>query len=511
MLFRSLRTKEKQILIALIAIIIIMAGIFAYLGYITNKKYQEQAVMAEEYLKAGKFEQAAQVYLKAISMKNSNQELLSIGLADAYIGMNKYEKALEVLRNSYMKTGATVTREKIEEVTAKRTDYDFNQIATHADTYFTNGEYEKAITEYKKAKLIKSREAISYLRIAEAYIELGNYNQARNEVLEGLALTQSEVLTATLDRVEHYLKDTQYTELLNAASEYIYQENYEDGILKLKEAIMLLPKEEGAYSRLAEVYIRLEDYDNAVSLLEEALKEKVSMTLKDILTRAETLRDERNERERILKELYQAVRDIKTDEILNLMENTFYKIKIAGTEPVYYSLNGKEKIDNSNGMVILNKDRIYAGGFQNGLMNGVGVYFIRKQAKGNQGWILYEGEWSNDLPNGMGKTVEETFLKETDGTTHKLLTVSEGEFISGFEADTHRRIFYRDGEETGSIQYNVKNGAPRPLMNANGKPIRSEVAGSYVIAELLKNKQSTGKYYSVKEDTIWGFTPYLNK
>lgn len=511
MLFGSLRTKEKQILIALIAIILIMAGIFAYLGYITNKRYEEQAVMAEEYLKAGDFEQAAQAYVKAISMKNSNQELLSIGLAEAYIGMDNYDKALGVLRDSYMKTGANAIKEKIEEVTAKKTDYEFSQTAAHAETYFTNGEYEKAITEYKKAKLIKSKEVISYQRIAEAYIELGNYSLARNEVLEGLALTQSELLTTTLDRVEHYLLDTQYKDLLNAASEYIYQENYEDGILKLKEAIALLPREEGAYKSLSELYIQLGDYDSAVIMLKDALAVRESTVLSEILTRAESLRDEKLEKERILKELFQAAINEDTDQILELMDNTFFTIKIAGTEPVYYNINGEEKIENGNGMVVLDKDRIYAGDFQNGLKNGIGVFFVRVQEKGKKGWILYEGEWSNDLPNGMGKTTEETMMKETDGTTHNLRTISEGRFISGQESDVHRRSFYRDGEETGSIQYSVQNGVPKPLLSSGGKPIRPEDRGSYVIAELLKNKQPTGEYYSVKEKTVWGLVPYLNQ
>ncbi len=511
MLFGSLQTKEKRILLALLVVILIMAGCFAYLGHITNKRFEEQAVMAEDYLKAGDFEQAVQAYLKALSMKNSKQELLSIGLAEAYIGMHQYDKALEVLRNDYKKTGANTIKEKIEEVTAEKTDYEFNQIASHAETYFTNGEYEKAITEYNKAKLIKSKEAISYQRIAEAYIELGDYNLARNEVLEGLALTQSELLSSTLNKVEKYLLDTQYAELLNVASEYIYQENYEDGILKLKEAIALLPKEEGAYHSLAEVYILLEDYEGAVSLLETALTKRNSAALRELLDKAETLRDERKERERILKELYQAAMDAKTDQILNLMDNTFFTIKIAGAEPVFYSLNGEDKMNNSNGIIVQNKDQIYAGGFQNGLKNGIGIFFMRWQERDTQAFILYEGEWSNDLPNGMGKTVEETISKESDGTSHSLRTVSEGVFISGLEMDTHRRSFYRDGEETGSIQYKALYGVPQPLRNSEGKQISSTVSGSYVIAELQKGGKPTGKYYTVKEDTLWGLTPYITE
>ncbi len=509
MQFGSLRTKEKQILLALIAIILIMAGIFAFLGYVTNKKYREQAVMAEEYLKAGDYEQAVQAYLKAMSMKNSNQELLSLGLAEAYVAMNHYDKALEVLRNQYIKKGANSIKEKIEEVSAGKTDFEFKQVIDHAETYYTNGEYEKAINEYKKAKLIKSKEAISYQRIAEAYIALGNYSLARIEIQEGLALTQSEQLTAILNRVERYLKDTQYAEIINAASEYIYQENYEDGILKLKEAIALLPREEAAYKSLAEVYLQLKDYESAVNLLEEILAVRESTALKEILTSARSLRDEQRERKRILQELYDAVRNADTDQILALMEHTFFTEKIVGTDPVYYSSNGEDRIDNSNGMVIIDQNRIYAGGFQNGLKNGVGSYFVREQK--NQGWSLYEGEWSNDFPNGMGKLTEETLAKDSDGKVHSYRTISEGEFLSGLETDNHRRSFYRDGEELGSIQYTALKGVPKPLTDENGKPILGKISGTYVIAKLMKSQGTNGTYYTVEEGTVWGFAPYMKK
>lgn len=509
MLFGRLRTKEKRILLALIVVLIVIAGIIAFMNYITGKRQKEQAVMAEEYLKDGAYEQAAEAYLKAISMKNSNQVLLSLGLADAYVGLNNYDKALEVLRGSYQKKGAISIKEKIEEVTAKKTDYTFSQSAARAETYFTNGEYEKAITEYEKAKLIKSKEVISYQRIAEAYIELGNFSLAREEVMEGLALTESEELNQTLNQVEKYLLDTQYTELMNAASEYIYQENYEDGILKLKEAVTLLPREEAAYNSLVEVYILLEDYDSAVTLLEIALREYNSTALNELLNKAEALRDERNERNRILKELYQAVKDLNTDQIQELMNNTFFTIKIAGTEPVYYGMNGEGIIENGNGLIVFDKDRIYAGGFQDGMKNGLGVFFMRKTVKGKPGWFYYEGEWSNNQPYGMGKSVEETTVTDAGGTTHVHRTISEGEFISGLETDTHRRTFYVDGEETGSISYRVLKGIPQPLKDENGKDVRSKLPGQYVIAKLLKNKVPTGDYYTVKEKTVWGFTNYM--
>ncbi len=505
---RTLHTKEKRILIALIALVIAVTGIFVFNGYILTKKYEEQAVMAEKYLEAGEYEQAVAAYLKALSMKNSNQERLSIGLSEAYIGVNNYEKALEVLRNCYKKTGGIAIKEKIEEVSAKKTDYEFNQITSHADTYFTNGEYEKAIAEYEKAKLIKSKEPISFKRIAEAYIAIGNYSLARKEALEGLALTQSEELNKILSEVEKHLLDTQYTEMLNAASEYIYQENFEEGIRKLQEAIALLPREQSAYSRLAEVYLELGDYDLAVTLLEEALRSIESDVLKEILLRAENLRDEKQERNRILGELSLAVSNVDTEKILELMENTFFTMKIAGSEPVYYSAAGESVINNGNGMIIFDKDTIYTGGFQDGRKKGVGVYFIRRK---DGSWCYYKGGWSNDLPNDMGITVEEQYITDKDGAVHTQRIVTEGSYLSGLENDSLRKVYYQDGIEKGRIEYLAKNGVPQELQEAEGTSVSSGNSDRYVIAEWYRNGKAAGEYYTVKKGTIWGFEPYITK
>lgn len=511
MLCGALRTKERQIIIALSALIILVAGIFAFNGYVTTKKYEEQAVMAEKYLKAGNYEQAAEAYLKAMSMKNSDKELLSIGLAEAYSGMNQYDKALEALRSCYQKTGGNKVKEEIEEVTVQKTDYEFNQSVSRADIYFTNGEYEKAIIEYENAKKIKSKESISYERIAEAYIALGNYNQAREEVMEGQSLTQSEKLNQTLTEVEGYLLKARYDEIISAASEYIYQENYEDAIKKFNEAITLLPKEESAYNRLAEVYIVIGKYDRAITILEGALKNIQSSSLEEILDRATTLRDERDERRRILEKLMAAVSDADTKKIVELMQNTFFTMKIAGKEPVYYSTSGEGAISTGNGLLIIDGKTVYAGSFKEGMKNGVGVLFVRKDGKENSGWYCYEGAWSNDLPNGMGKLTEETLETDDQGVALVSRVITEGTYYNGTEDDSMTKRFYLNETEEGSIRYQANNGKLKPYLGEDGNPVASGKPGQYVIAEWYKKGAPTGEYYSIKNNTRWGVPLYIKK
>ncbi|MGI6067069.1 MAG: hypothetical protein ACOYI2_11435, partial [Bacillota bacterium] len=77
----GLKTKEGRLFALLILIIVIFLGSLFFKNFIDNKNYKEQAVMADKYLNDGNYEGAIQAYLKALSMKNSNQEELSIGLS----------------------------------------------------------------------------------------------------------------------------------------------------------------------------------------------------------------------------------------------------------------------------------------------------------------------------------------------------------------------------------------------------------------------------------------------
>lgn len=289
MLSGVFRTKERKVIAIILGFVIIVMGTIILLSYSGNRKFMEQAVMAENYLEAGNYQMAVEAYKKAMSMKKDNQQNLAVGLADAYIGLNEYDMALEALRSCYQKTSGKNVKEKIEEVTAKKTDYEYLQAASRAEVYFSNKEYDKAIAEYEKAKLIKSKEAISYKRIAEAYTEKGEYEQARDEILEGQELTQDKSLDEILADINSRLLKEKYDELIKQAEEYVNQENYKDGIAGYEAAIALLSDESEAYMGLANAYIARKEYSKAVLLLQSAVKQADNEELKDLLSKATRL------------------------------------------------------------------------------------------------------------------------------------------------------------------------------------------------------------------------------
>lgn len=493
-----LRIKKRWIFIVSILTILLIA-LFIYNTYISRKRYVEQAVMAQDHLEMGNFREAQDAFLKALSMSYGDKELLSIGLAEAYAGVHDYDKALEVLRSRYEVEKTTVVKEKIEEITNRKTDYRFFQLISYGDTYFSNGEYMKAIDEYEKAKMIKSREDTSYLKIVESYIAMERYDLVEKEVRDGLALAESDKLNSILNKVEFRLKEIKYEEILQMASEYIYQENYEEALNSFNEAIRLIPELDKAYNQMSELYITMKDYDSAKSILQNYLRSNRSQASEDLLNKVNDLISQRKEKNRVLDELYIALSVVDTETITSIMEDSFFLEKIAVNAPFFYSPSGNMNSSMSYGMLISNKDNIYAGGFRDSKREGMGIQLVLNL---DVDTILYyyQGEWDQDIPTGMGKTGEMKYEKDKEGKWQIVTTETSGMFLYGLENGTMQKTIYADGIEK-KVLYTAIKGEPKVYLNDKGEPIEAKSEDHYVIGQIYINNEPNEEYYEVKKDT----------
>lgn len=508
MLHRIFHTKERIILATVLGLILIAIVIFVYADYRGNKRFVEQAVMAENYLRAGSYEEAVEAYLKAMSMKESDKERMSIGLADAYMGLNEYDKALEILRTYYQKASNTGMKEKIEEVSSKKTDYEYLQSLSRAEVYFKNMDYSKAISEYENAKLIKSKEAASYIRIAEAYIEQGKYDLAREEALEGQVLTGDEALNDTLAQIDSYLLKEQYDEMLTQASEYIYQENYKDGIAKYEEATTLLPYEIDAYVGLSQAYQMEEEYDKLVQVLKTATELFDNEELEALLTQAYELLELAKERETVLSKLMDAMRRKNPEVITSILHLSYFKDNIPEDKPVYYGIDDVEDNDNF-GLIVYYGNRAYYGEMSGGQRHGKGFSFMLTENNGEAGYFLYDGDWDNDMPSGEGLMEEERVLLDQEGGKYTSKIITKGTFHLGLENGIMMKVFYKDNIERGRIQYQVSNGVPKPTDIKNAQPSPTPGIKSILIGELLLDGKPTGECYLVEPDVILGVNPFI--
>lgn len=495
-------SKKRGLIIIILTSIFLIALVLIYNTYSTNKRYKEYAVMAQAYLEAESYEEAIAEYIKAMAMKNGDKELLTLGLAQAYVGIHDYDKALEVLRNRYQVSGTIVVKEKIEEITAEKSDYEFNQMISYGDTYFSNGEFNKAIAEYEKAKLVKSREDTSFVKIAKSYMELEKYDLAKEEILEGLALMESVRLEVLQANVENKLKILQYEGVLSKASEYINQENYEDALNQFNEAIWLMPDVDTAYNQMAELYILMEDYYTAKYLIQNYLRSHNSEASEETLEKANRLIVQREKKEELLNELYTALNMIDINTIIKILSEPLYTEDITKSAPLYYNPLGDMDTSFGYGMYIADKDNIYVGGFKDKMKEGIGVQFIYLEGKEEDEYYYYQGEWNHNSPNGMGKTSEQIHSLDRDGNKYIRTTITSGLFTYGLESGGMQKTFFENGEEKGRVNYMVVDGRPDPLIDLNGLPVQAEASNRYVIGEIYLNNESTGKYYSVKNGSI---------
>lgn len=498
MLYNLFIRNKKRWIIFISTFIFILAAILIFNTYIVRKRYEEQTFKAQDYLESGNLKEAIEAYNVALSMKYGDKELLSLGLADAYARIHDYDRALEVLRNRYGVEQSIAVKEKIEEITIKKADYQFYQFISYGDAYFSNGEYSKAIDEYEQAKQIKSREVISYLKIVESYIEMEEYDLASEEIEEGLALTESERLKQLRNEVDNSLKEKKYNEILNIADEYIYQENYEEAINKFNEAIRLIPRRDLAYNQMADLYITIKDYDTAKALLHNYLRSNTSETSNELLQKVNELIAERTKQQRVLNELYTALNVIDIEVIIEIMEDSFFIEKIATEAPVYYNPYGKMNENMGYGILIAGKNDIYFGGFRDMMKEGIGIQFILNDNE--DGWYYYQGEWNYDTPNGMGKTGKGIRINN-DGKWDTKITETSGMFSYGFESGEMHKMFFENGQIKASVNYTVVDGVAKAYLNQEGQEVPADRKDHYVIGEIYRDNKPTGEYYSIKVDT----------
>jgi len=502
------RTKEgKLIAFMLIAILMVVGGFVINIS-IHNRQYEQQTVMAKQYLEAGNYEQAIEAYQKAISMKGSDEEYLTIGLAEAYVGIHQYDKALEVLRNCYQKTSGNTIKEKIEEITTRKSDYEYQQVISRGDVYYSNEEYDKAISEYQNAKLIKSKEVTSYQKIAECYIKMEQYEPAKEEIEEGLAITQSEKLNQILEVVNSHLLKQQYDSIIAKAEELIIQENYNDGIVKYQEAIQLLPKESKGYIGMANAFIAQEKYQAAINLLEGTLNQVYNDELKATLEKAIQLQEAKEIRKETLYNLYFAAEEVDIAAISEIMNSDFFMNEIAKDTPIYYSPLGEGNISKGYGMLLVDDKSLYSGNLYGGIKNGKGIFIQLTDYNGEDGYYYYQGSWSEDVPNGKGKTLEVRTETDEDGRKYTLKIVTEGNFYNGRENNQMKKTVYIDEEYSGSLSYYARMGVPLAAKDENGMPLPT-VDQRYPIGVIMFKDVSTDNYYYVEPDTLWGVKPII--
>ena len=222
------------------------------------------------------------------------------------------------------------------------------------------------------------------------------------------------------------------------------------------------------------------------------------------------MKEENDERKNILSKLQEALEDRDITTIIALMQLDTFKEKLAGDEPVtYHTLTEGNKLNQV--MIIYNEKQIYFGSIKNGIRSGNGIFFTIPGKKNNKEYYYYDGDWSKDIPNGKGKTME-VIQRAEEGKTTIYGTATEGSYLNSYENGSMIKHFYINGVRTGTLTYTAQSGIPLPLTNEDGEQItNNKEADGNIIGILTKEDLLIGEYYVVDSKTVWGVKPFLNK
>jgi len=250
------------------------------------------------------------VISQLLAEKQSAEEnyQMTITLADNLFDQKKYADALTEYQNANkLKPGEKYPAERIDEISkilteqkAKQANYD--EALAAGDTYFEEGSYEKALSEYQKAaglipeneypatkiaeintilkeRAAKGQQYATLIAEADRLFKDKSYQDAKTKYQSALDLQPGEPKPTEriveIDNILATLKAAQdsYDNAITAADNYFNAGEYESAKAKYKEAQKIMPDKDYPATKIAEIASIVtaadqlqSDYNKAVAL-----------------------------------------------------------------------------------------------------------------------------------------------------------------------------------------------------------------------------------------------------
>lgn len=217
-------------------------------------------------------------------------------------------------------------------------------------------------------------------------------------------------------------KEPTIQDYLELGQKYLAELNYEEAVVAFTKAIQLDPKHAAAYSGLAEAYVGLDDYDQAIQTLERGYE---AVGGEDLLRQ---------------KKRYE--QDLQRKETSKELTQLFEAYLEQGNQKLIWEYMGKEAyqrlFDELPGVIVFETEsnrslllypcgHCYYGTLADGKRSGEGIWAACDY---EEGYVdLFHGSWKEDYPNGNGKYWIKD-LTMMDGVVYH-----EGEFSDGFFAE----------------------------------------------------------------------------
>ncbi len=213
--------------------------------------YKKLDSLMKKYHDNMEFDKAEKVLDQAIKKVNLNLNLKEIMKICDYYGY--YEKSIQILKNVLNEREINKDLKEFAEIQIKERLHDF------AEDYFTDLEYEKALTYGFEAIEFGNNSLELKKLIGNCYFGLENYSDSLEHYLEYLKVNSndSEVLR-------------------NIGISYLEHGQYDKAKSYLERALELDPNDSLILAKLGSLFLDLDDFDKAIKFYESSLAKSVN-------------------------------------------------------------------------------------------------------------------------------------------------------------------------------------------------------------------------------------------
>jgi tetratricopeptide (TPR) repeat protein len=219
------------------------------------------------------------------------------GLAQAYVNMQKYDQAVQILLRgeSYLPKDDAKERykfyhlrgtayfkeqkyaESISDMSAalRISGDDWTNFYELGFSYFQTGRYDEAIQALQRASALKPGEKGNTELLEKAYFKKGLSALANKQYADALSQFKNARDISPRDGYIHY----------NMAEAYLFLKNYAEAEKALGQALEIMPKSVEAYLRLGLVYEKQKKWDASISAYQKANDLSPSPAIKEAIAR----------------------------------------------------------------------------------------------------------------------------------------------------------------------------------------------------------------------------------
>lgn len=332
--------------------------------------------------------------------------------------------------------------------------YQVDTLLNKGNTAFNDQNYAQAIADYQDVLDLEPDNITARRRIAESYWNEGNVEKAEEYF-------QKNAIDFEDQTGEAYLLQIQEDKAFNAyaigdyAKSLEYYRTLEDANPNIKYEEMLF-----------NIYLRQNDFDNIEKVIQNLKSQEVNGSLSSLINETSQMIERSEKAGEKLCELADL---IEQNDWLALSE------KLKTTEYMKFCEQyGGDTVCGYDGGIyvkLYKSGAIYLGEIDYNKRSGHGKLVLLSKEYHNL--IIFNGEWQNDMPNGMGvqEAVIVPYLKEN----RQIWISMEGNYTNGYSdgdlfvqvfelTDTEKRIFR-------SVTYNSNMGYLEPMQEYEGEDI----------------------------------------